>query len=101
MGVDFELAGTVCLEEGEDVTLEGLELEFAFGEALLEEFGLEGIVLASFVRVVFEDSGGVGGEAVTGAVGGGFRATFFGFGAGGFFGILTVGVDLSLSRHKV
>jgi len=32
------LSGTVGLVEGEDVALEGLEFEFAFGEALLEEF---------------------------------------------------------------
>jgi hypothetical protein len=76
LGVDFELAGAVCLEEGEGVALEGLELEFAFGEALFEEFGFEGIVLASFVRVVFEDGGGVGLEAVARAVGSGFGAAF-------------------------
>ena len=99
MGVDFQLAGSVCLEEGEDVALEGLELEFAFGEALLEEFGLEGIVLASFVRVVFEEVGGVGLEAVTGTVGGGGCAAFGRFWAGGLFCILTVGVDLSLRGH--
>jgi hypothetical protein len=55
-----------------------LELEFAFGETLLEEFGLKGIVLASFVRIVFEDGCGVGGEAVTGAVGCGYGAAFWG-----------------------
>ena len=64
--VDFHLTDAVCLEECEDVALEGLEFEFAFGEALLEELGLEGIVLASFARIVFEDSCGVCLEAVCG-----------------------------------
>ena len=96
MRVDFHLAGTICLEERERVALEGLEFEFAFGEALLQEFGLEGILLASFVRVVFEDGSGVGLEAVAGAVGCGVGATLFGFGASGLSGIESVGIDLSL-----
>ena len=82
--------------ESEDVALEGLELEFAFGEALFEEFCLEGIVLASFVRVVFEDGGGVGCEAVTGAVGCRVGAALWGFWDGRMFCILPVGIDLSL-----
>lgn len=90
------MTGTVCLVEGEDVPLEGLELEFAFGESLLHEFCFKGIVLASFVRVVFEDRGGLGGEAGTGAVGCGGGAAFGGVGAGGLFGVLPVGINLSL-----
>jgi len=100
LDVDFHLAGAVGLEEGEDVTLDGRELEFAFGEALLEEFGLESIVLASFARIVFEDGGWVGGEAVTGAVGGGVGSAFGSFWAGRLRCVLPVGIDLSLSRHS-
>jgi hypothetical protein len=64
--VDFHLTDAVCLEEGEDVALEGLEFELAFREALLEELGLEGIVMASFARIVFEDGCGVCLKAVCG-----------------------------------
>ncbi len=46
LGVDLHLTGTVYLEEGKDVALEDLEFEFAFGEALLEEFGLECVARA-------------------------------------------------------
>jgi hypothetical protein len=43
-----------------------LEFELAFREALLEELGLEGIVMASFARIVFEDGCRVCLEAVCG-----------------------------------
>ena len=66
LSVDFHLADAVCLEESEDVALEGLEFELAFREALLEELGLEGIVMASFARIVFEDGCRVCLEAVCG-----------------------------------
>lgn len=100
LGVDFHLPGAVGLEEGEDVALEGLEFEFAFGEALQEELGFEGVILASFARVVFEDGGGVGLEAMFGAVRCGGRAAFGGFGSGRLLCVVAVCVDLSLCRHS-
>jgi len=98
--VDFHLPGTVGLVDGEGVALEGLEFEFAFGEALLEEFCFEGVVLASSVRIVFEDGGGVGREAVTGAVGGEIGAALVSPAAGRLLCIFPVGIDLSLRGHR-
>jgi len=65
-GVEFELAGAVGLVEGEDVALKELKFEFAVWEDLFEQFRFEGILLASFKRIVFEDGGGVGLQAVFG-----------------------------------
>ncbi len=50
----------------------------------------KGIVLASFERIVFEDGGRVGLEAVVGTVGSEFGAAF---------GVFPVAVDLCLSGH--
>jgi len=65
---------------------------------LVHEFVGEGVELGG----VFDGDGGtLGGQAVNEGVAGGTGLACGGFGAGGFFGVETVGFDLFCTRHDL